>query len=114
MKDDDRALFRSQPREGVLEPGPVHDGVGRIRSGIGGNRMDAEAGVPAPGATRFHVTGVDDEPMEPGLKALWIAQRRKIAPCAEQRLLGGILRPVPVPKDPVGEGVAAIDVLRRK
>ena len=47
--------------------GPIHDGVGRIRSGIGGNRMNAVGGVPAAGATRLHVAGVNDETMEPCL-----------------------------------------------
>ena len=76
--------------------------------------MDAEAGIPAAGATRLHVAGVDDEPMEPGLEPLGVAQRRQVPPGAEQRLLRGILRTVAITKDPVGEGVAAIDVLRRQ
>lgn len=49
--------------------------------------------------------------MEPGLEPLGIAQRRQIPPGAEQRLLGGVLRPVAITEDPVGEGIAAIDVL---
>ena len=114
MEDDDGALFRSQPREGILELGSVHDGVGRIRSGFGSDRVNAEASVPAAGATRFHVAGVNDESMEPGLEPLGIAQRRQIPPGAEQRLLSRVLRPVAITEDPVGEGEAAIDVLRRE
>ncbi len=52
--------------------------------------------------------------MEPGLEPLGLAQCRQIPPGAEQRLLRGILRTVAITKDPVGEGVAAIDVLRRQ
>ena len=76
--------------------------------------MDAEAGVPAAGATRLHVAGVNDETMEPGLEPLRIAQRRQIPPGADQRLLRGILRTVAVTEDAVREGEAAIDVLRRQ
>ena len=76
--------------------------------------VDAEAGVPAAGATRLHVAGVNDETMEPGLEPLGIAQRRQIPPGAEQRLLRGVLRTIAITEDPVGEGVAAIDVLRRQ
>lgn len=114
MEDDDGALFRSQPREGVLELDPVHDGMGWIRSGIIGNRVDAEAGVPAAGATRLHVAGVNDETMEPCLEPLGIPQRRKVLPGTDQRLLRGVLRTVAVTEDPVRECEAAIDVLRRQ
>jgi hypothetical protein len=57
---------------------------------------------------------VDDEAMEPGLEPLVVAKRREVPPGADQRLLHCVLRPVAVAQDPVGEGVAAVDVLRRK
>lgn len=114
MEDDDRALFRSQLRERVLQPRPVHDGVGRIRGGVVGNRMKADASVPASGAARFHVAGVDDEAMKPGVETLGFTERGQVSPCTEEGLLGGVLGPVPVAQDAHRQGEAAVDVARRK
>ena len=114
VEDDDCALFRSQLRERILQPSPVHDGVGRIRGGVGGNRMQADARVPASGAARFHVTGVHDQAIEPGVEALRFTERRQIAPRTEERLLGGVLGPIPVAQDAHCQGEAAVDVTRRQ
>jgi peptide-methionine (R)-S-oxide reductase len=114
MEDDDRALLWSQLCERVLEPGAVHDGVGRIRGGVTGDRMKADAGVPAACPARFRIAGVDDEAVEPGIEALRLAQRRQVAPGTEERLLGGVLGTIPVAQDAHRQGEAAVDVARRK
>ena len=64
--------------------------------------------------TCLGIAGVDDESMEPGLEALRIAQGRQVALDTDERLLRRILCAMRVPEDPVGEGVAAIDGLRRQ
>jgi hypothetical protein len=69
-------------------------------------------GIPALCPARLRVAGVDDEAVQPGVESLGIAERRKVPPRAKQRLLAGILGAVLVAQDPVGEGVAAIDVAR--
>jgi hypothetical protein len=55
---------------------------------------------------------VYDEAVQPSVEPIWIAEGRKVPPRAKQRLLAGILGAMLVAQDPVGEGVAAIDVAR--
>jgi hypothetical protein len=57
---------------------------------------------------------VNDQPVEPGIEALGVAERREVAPDAEERLLAGVLGAVGIAQDPVGQGVAAIHVARRE
>ena len=57
---------------------------------------------------------MDDEPMEPRIEALRFAERRKIAPGAEECLLAGVLSPMRIAQDPVGQGIAAVHVARRE
>src|SRR4029078_2114155 len=52
--------------------------------------------------------------MEPGIEPLRVAERRKVAPGAEERLLGGVLSTMGIAQDPVRQGVAAIHVTRRE
>jgi peptide-methionine (R)-S-oxide reductase len=114
MEDDNCALFRSQLRERVLESRPVHDGVRHIGFRSVGSRKESDPGVPAARAARFRVAGMNDETMQPGVETLGLAQRRQVAPGAEQRLLRRVLGTVAVAQDPHGEGKAAVDVLRRQ
>ncbi len=48
--------------------------------------------------------------MEPDLETLRVAQLRKLAPCEEECLLYGVLRPLDVPKDSVRDRVAPVTV----
>jgi hypothetical protein len=50
--------------------------------------------------------------MKPRVEALRLAECRQVAPGEEQRLLRRILRAMWIAKDPVGDGVAAVDVGR--
>ena len=56
--------------------------------------------------------GMDDEPMKPGVEAGRVTQRRKVAPGADQGLLGRVLGAVMIPQDPIREGVAPVDARR--
>ena len=111
MEDDNGAVFRRQPSEGVLERGTIGDGVCRIRIEVGGDQ-GAESCVPAARATRLCVAGIDDEAMEPGVEASRLAEGRQVAPRADQGLLGRVLGAMGIAKDAIREGVAAVDVGR--
>ena len=67
--------------------------------------------IPAAFTAGLYVAGVDDEAVEPGIEAFGVAKGRQVAPGAEQRLLGRVLGAMRVAEDPVGERIAAIDVL---
>jgi hypothetical protein len=53
---------------------------------------------------------MDDEPTEPGVELPGLLEHREVAPRPEEGLLGGILGPLWVTKDPIREGVAATSV----
>ena len=53
---------------------------------------------------------MDDQAIEPGLESVRITESRQVAPRSEERPLRGVLCPMDVTQDPVGEGVTAIDV----
>ena len=57
---------------------------------------------------------MNDQAVQPGVEPLAVAQRRKVAPGAEQRLLGGVLGAVRITQDPVGQGIAAVDAGRHQ
>ncbi len=48
--------------------------------------------------------------MEPDLEAFGVAQPRELAPREEECLLHGVLGPLDIAQDPVGDGVAAVTV----
>jgi len=58
--------------------------------------------------------GPDEEPVEPGIEPLDVAQRRQIAPGPDQRLLGGILREFGVAQDEASGRVQPIDGAARQ
>src|SRR4051794_27936736 len=51
-------------------------------------------------ASRFGVTGVDEQPVQPGLEPVRIPQAGQVAPRVEQRPLRGVLGQVRVTQDP--------------
>ena len=52
---------------------------------------------------------VDDQAVQPGIEPLDVAQRRQVAPGADERFLGGILREFGVAKDEASDAVQPID-----
>ena len=114
MEDDDRSLFRSELAEGAFEFVPRRDGARNVGLEWNFGRDHADAGDPATLAARLGVAGVDHQAAQPGVESGGIAQCRKVAPGAEQGLLGGVLRAVLVAQDAVREGVAAVDAGRRR
>jgi hypothetical protein len=53
--------------------------------------------------------GVQEQPVEPGLEAIDVAQRGQIPPAADERLLDGVLGQVGVTKDEPRRGIQPAD-----
>ena len=53
-------------------------------------------------------TGVDQQPMQPGLEPIRFAQAAQVAPAAHDGVLGGVLGGLAVAKDPVGDAEEAL------
>ena len=54
-------------------------------------------------------TGVDDQSMKPGVESIRVAQARKVAPGADERVLDRVARELGVPEDQPGGGVQPRD-----
>ena len=114
MQHDDRPLLRCQKSECVIERSTVDDGGRNVRGGRKGNGQGANPRGPTSVTSRFDVAGMDHDPVQPRIEPFGISQVGEVAPGAQEGLLGGVLCAIGFPKDPVREGVAATDVLRRQ
>ena len=56
------------------------------------------------------VTGIHEQPMEPGREALGITEPGELPPREEECLLDGVLGAFDIAKDPVRDGVALVAV----
>ena len=56
------------------------------------------------------VTGIHEEPVEPGREALWIPEPGELAPREEECLLDRVLSPLDIAKDPIRDRVAQVSV----
>jgi len=108
MEDEDRALLEGQPPEGALELVAVVDSEELARLGRLLDRKDADVRRPATVAPGLGVALVGQDPMEPGLEAVGIAQRAKLAPGRDQRGLHRVVRQVGIAQDPVRNRHASI------
>ncbi len=111
MQDNDRALLGGEARERPLQGITIVDGdrgiglSGCVRP-VGRQLPDADAPPPVPAG--LLVTGTDEESVEPGFEALWIAELREVTPCEDVGLLDGILRALDIAEDPDRDRVAAV------
>ena len=70
-------------------------------------KLDLDA--PAPGRPELIAAGVEEEPVEPGVEAIGIAQGGQVPPAPDERLLDGVLRAVGVLQDESSRGVQPAD-----
>ena len=103
MEHEDRPLVGRQPAEPAFEQVPVGDGeqlVGRRRSV---DRQHPEVRGSATLARRLADADVDEEALEPRIEAVRIAESPQVTPGDHQRVLEGILGPIDVAQDPLGD-----------
>ena len=98
VKDDDGALLRVEAADAALDLVPV--GRGRLgvrhRGGIDLGELDLDA--PSLGCPELIAAGVEEQPVEPGIEAVGVAQRGEVPPAPDERLLDGVLGAVGVPR----------------
>ena len=70
-------------------------------------KLDLDA--PAFGRPKLVTAGIQEEPVEPGVEAIGIAQTGQIPPAPDERLLDGVLRTVGILEDETSRGVQSTD-----
>jgi len=65
--------------------------------------------TPTLGGPELIAAGVEEEPMQPGVEAIGIAQRGQVPPASDERLLDGVLRAVGILQDESSRGVEPTD-----
>ena len=99
-QDECRPLLDRKLQEGALQLVPIDEPAEMV---LDPRLVDGEHGDlvwPPPEAPHLVLAGVDEEPMQPGVEPLRIAQAAQLMPGADERLLDRILRRVAVAEDP--------------
>ena len=89
MKDDDGPLLRLEPAEAAFELVAVGDRPTSASSTDGesiGGELDVDAMAPEP--ARLIDAGADQQPVEPGVEAIGVAQRGQVTPGPDERRSG--------------------------
>lgn len=96
----DSALLERQPPEGPLQLVAIDDGqdAGRLSRLL--DPKDADVRRPPRATPGLGVALVGQDSMQPGLEAVWIAERPELPPGHDQRRLHGVLGKVGIAKDP--------------
>ena len=103
MEHEDRPLFGRQPAEPTFELVPVGDGEQVVGCGRSVDRQDPKVRGSATLARRLGDADVDEEALEPRIEAVRIAESAQVTPGDHQRVLEGILGPIDVAEDPLGD-----------
>ena len=109
MQDDHGPHLRLQPEEAAFELVAIRDerfDAGHRRRFEFGE-LDIDAMAPEP--SRLIDAGVDEQPVEPGVEAIRVAQRGQHAPGPDERVLDGVLGLIGIPEDEPGGGIQAGD-----
>ena len=107
VEDDERPLLRVEPAECPLQRVAVGEARRRVgRRGVVDVDEDDLDRAP-PDATELVHAGVDEEPPQPRVEPVRVAEPGQVAPRAGERLLDGVLRPLGVARDEAGHGVEA-------
>ena len=103
MEHEDRPLFGRQPAEPAFEQVPVGNG----EQVVGGRRsvdwQHPKVGGAAALARRLGDADVDEEALEPRIESVRIAEAPEVTPGDHQRVLEGILGPIDIAEDPLGD-----------
>jgi hypothetical protein len=109
VKNDDRAVFGIEVADAALDQIPV----GRSRLGVGHRgRMDLgkldldDSSLDSP---ELVAAGVEEEPVEPCLESVGVAQGGQVPPASDERLLDGVFSEVGVLEDESSRGVQPAD-----
>ena len=102
-EDQDRALVRLEPPEAAIELISIGDAQQLVRRGRIVDREHVQVRDPLALPTGFGDADVGEEPVDPRVEPVRIAEARQVTPGDHQRFLQGILGPVDVTQDPMGD-----------
>ena len=109
MKDDHGPQLRLEPEEAafesiaILDRRHVVDDRGQRDSG----QVDVEPVTSE--SSRLIDTGVDEQPMQPGVESVGIPQGGQITPGSDERVLDGVLGLFDIPQHEPGGGIQSGD-----
>src|SRR5262245_17822418 len=95
--------------EGLLELVAVGDSAGCVRRGRHVDLLELDLDHPPSSTSGEIEAGIDGQAVHPGIEPIGVAQTRKVAPGADQRLLDRIARELRVPEDEAGGRVQSRD-----
>jgi hypothetical protein len=109
VEDDQRALLFVESSDAPLDLVAIRECGGRVRRERldDGHRALIESSALVP--PRLLVTGVHQEPAQPGFEAVRVSEGGEVAPGGDERLLGGIGRPFVVSQDEPRHGIELVD-----
>ena len=108
VEDEHGPLLEGQPPEGSFELVPILDGE-RVVGAVGAlDRQDSDLGRPAPSTPGLRVTGIGQDPVEPGLEAIRVTERAELPPGRDERGLDGVRGEVGVAQDPTRDRHALV------
>ena len=101
VQDEDRPFVRCEPSEPAIELVAIRDAEKIVWSRFLIVRQEPQLCDAASFANRLADAYVGEEPVDPGLEPVRIAEARKVTPGDHQRVLQSILGPIDVPEDPL-------------
>ena len=105
MQDEDRSVLDRQASERPIECVAVVDREECIRGRRPVDRQDADVCRPRAPTPGLGVARVDEQAPDPGFEAIWVSQRRELAPDGDESALQGVLGEIVVAQDPRGKRV---------
>lgn len=109
VEDDNRAAIRAEVPEGAIEEIAVDDVAAEVGDDRGVQRGQLDLSQPPLAAAGKIHAGVHEQPMEPGIEPVRVAQRWQVSPGSDHRLLDRVPCEVVVAEDQAGGRVQARD-----
>ena len=100
-EDQDRPFIRLEPSEATIELVSIRDAQELIRRGRAVHGEHVQVVDPLALPAGFGDAHVGEEPVDPCVEPVRIAEARQVTPGDHQRFLQGILGPVDVSQDPM-------------
>ena len=108
VEHEDRPLIGREPAEPAFEQVPIDHGNELVRRRRSVDRQDPEVLGAATLSRRLRDADMDQEAGQPGIEPVRIAEPSEVTPGDHQRVLEGILGPVDVTEDPLGDREQAV------
>ena len=99
MQDNDRAPFRLEVLERLLQELAVGDDRRHVGDSRSVDRGQLDLDRPAPPSARDIDAGVNDELAQPGVELVGVAKRWQVSPGADETILDRVARELRVPED---------------